>query len=128
MSERSGLMHRALNSLTKRIRRMRPDLVPWGFRGVIIAIWVAAAAVAFVLLFSDPATIGSGSTGGNPLDVFLAPLWLRMLLVAVIGVLAVSATAMTGLWASLGGHRRRCSSALFKSVLAASGVRLKRVS
>ena len=96
------------------------DLVPGGFRVVVILVWVATAILAGVLLFLDPDSVRSEeSAGANPLEQFFAPLWLRMLLITVIALLAVSATAIAGLRASLGGRGRRRVS-LFECVLAVS--------
>jgi len=119
-SDRPSLLRRTGESLVTRLRRLRPDLVPGGFRVVVILVWVATAILAGVLLFLDPDSVRSEeSAGANPLDQFFAPLWLRMLLITVIALLAVSATAIAGLRASLGGRGRRRVS-LFECVLAVS--------
>lgn len=119
-SQRPGLMHRARVSLGKRLRRLRPNLVPGGFRTIVIAVWILTAALAVVLLFLDPAAFHSEvANTDNLLDLFFAPLWLRMLLVSVIALLAVSATGITALRASLGNRDRR-DVVLFEVVLALS--------
>jgi len=77
-----------------RIDRVRLDRVPVATRPWIVACWLLTLAVAVVLLvpgLADDVSVESVSDA-HILDRFLAPPWLRMLLVAAVGgVAAVSA-------------------------------------
>jgi len=80
--------------LRARLDRVRLDRVPVATRPWIVACWVLTLAIAVVLLIpglTDEVSVDPVGAA-HILDLFLAPAWLRMLLVAASGgVAAVSA-------------------------------------
>ncbi|MFE6257192.1 hypothetical protein [Agromyces sp. NPDC057865] len=114
-----GPLQRIGAAFAKRTRRLRPDRVHGGFLMVLLTLWVSAVVTAVVLVFMDPDQVNlQPASGGDPVDRFFAPLWLREVLMAAIAVLAVSACVLAALSADLGGARSQRREVRYEVVLA----------
>lgn len=112
---------RRAERISARLDRVRLDKVPAATRPWIVACWVLTLAIAVVLLvpgLADEVTVDP-ARAAHILDRFLAPAWLRMLLVAASGGVAAVAVVLALLRRSADP---RASSSLRREVAVALAV------
>ncbi|WP_427016596.1 hypothetical protein ACQCSX_17975 [Pseudarthrobacter sp. P1] len=120
MTQKASIPRRVVSDVKTRMRRLRPDMIPRRHLAFVLGCWAATVVLVAIVVFGDPSSIlrPQQTADGDPVAGFEAPLWFRLALSAVVGVLAVTGVVVMTMARTARIPRARRSRVLPEAVLA----------